>query len=68
MVVREIRSRDLYEVPLNEVVALIQRRLQRMPCASHDELMRHVLETYEWKRRTDKARTYLTAAIRLMYG
>ena len=67
VVVREIGTRDLYEVPLNEVVALIERRLEQVPRASHDELMRHVLDTYGWRRLTDKARTYLTAAIRLMY-
>ena len=67
VVVREIGSRDLYEVPLNEVVALMERRLERHPRATHEELMRHVLDTYGWKRLTDKARTYLTDAIRLMY-
>ena len=29
--------------------------------------MRFVLDTYGWMRLADKARTYLTAAIRLMY-
>ena len=67
VVVREIGARDLYEVPLNEVVSLMERRLDRMPGASHEQLMRHVLNTYGWKRLTDKARTHLTAAIRLMY-
>ena len=67
VVVREIGGRDLYEVPLNEVVALMERRLERVPGASHEELMRYVLNTYGWRRLTDKARTYLTAAIRLMY-
>jgi D-3-phosphoglycerate dehydrogenase len=67
VVVREIGNRDLYEVPLNEVVALMERRLEQIPRASHEELMRYVLDTYGWKRLTDKARTYLTAAIRLMY-
>ena len=67
VVVRELGSRDLYEVPLNEVVALMERRLERVPRASHEELMRYVLNTYGWKRLTDKARTYLTAALRLMY-
>ena len=68
VVVREIGSRDLYEVPLNEVVALMERRLERVPGASHEELMRHVLNTYGWRRLTDKARTYLTAALHLMYA
>ena len=68
VVVREIGSRDFYEVPLNEVVALLKRRLEMHPGASHEELMRYVLDTYGWKRLTDKARTYLTAAIRLMYA
>ena len=67
VVVREIGSRDLYEIPLNEVVALMERRLDKHPGASHEELMRHVLNTYGWRRLTDKARTYLTAAIHLMY-
>ena len=67
VVVREIGGRDLYEVPLNEVVTLMERRLGRHPGASHEELMRYVLNTYGWRRLTDKARTYLTAAIRLMY-
>ncbi len=67
VVVREIGSRDLYEVPLNEVVALLERRLKMHRGATHEELMRYVLDTYGWKRLTDKARTYLTAAIRLMY-
>ena len=67
VVVREIGSRDLYEVPLNEVVALMRQRLEQFPGASHEELMRFVLDTYGWKRLTDKARTYLTDAIRLMY-
>lgn len=67
VVLRKIGSRDLYEVPLNEVVALMESRLQRIPRASHEELMRFVLDTYGWRRLTDKARTYLTAAIRLMY-
>ena len=67
VVVREIGSRDLYEVPLNEVVALMERRIDMHPGASHEELMRYVLDTYGWKRLTDKARTYLTDAIRLMY-
>ena len=66
--VREIGSRDLYEVPLNEVAALIGLRLERYPGASHDQLMRYVLKSYGWRRLTDKARSYLTAAIRLMYG
>ena len=65
--VREIGSRDLYEVPLNEVAGLIAQRLDRYPKASHDQLMRYVLNTYGWRRLTDKARSYLTAAIRLMY-
>ena len=67
IVAREIGSRDLYEVPLNEVVALMERRLEAHPRATHEELMRYVLDTYGWKRLTDKARTYLTDAIRLMY-
>jgi len=67
VVVRKIGSRDLYEVPLNEVVALMRQRLDGFPSASHEELMRFVLDTYGWKRLTDKARTYLTDAIRLMY-
>ncbi|MDE0368822.1 MAG: hydroxyacid dehydrogenase [bacterium] len=67
VVVREIGSRDLYEVPMNEVVALMRQRLEGFPRASHEELMRFVLDTYGWKRLTDKARTYLTDAIRLMY-
>ena len=67
IVVREIGSRDLYEVPLNEVAALMERRLEIHPGASHEDLMRYVLDTYGWKRLTDKARTYLTDAIRLMY-
>ncbi len=67
VVVREIGNRDLYEVPLNEVVALMEGRLEQIPRASHEELMRYVLDTYGWKRLTDKARTYLTTAIRLMY-
>ena len=67
VVLRKIGGRDLYEVPLNEVVALMESRLQRIPRASHEELMRYILDTYGWKRLTDKARTYLTAAIRLMY-
>ncbi|MDE0169078.1 MAG: hydroxyacid dehydrogenase [bacterium] len=67
VVVREIGSRDLYEIPLNEVVALMERRLDKHPGASHEELMRHVLNSYGWRRLTDKARTYLTAAIHLMY-
>ena len=67
VVVREIGSRDLYEVPMNEVVALMRQRLEGFPSASHEELMRFVLDTYGWKRLTDKARTYLTDAIRLMY-
>lgn len=66
--VREIGSRDLYEVPLNEVATLIERRLARYPGASHDQLMRYVLNTYGWRRLTDKARVYLTQAIRIMYG
>ena len=68
VVVREIGTRDLYEVPLNEVAALMKLRLERHPNASHEGLMRYVLDTYGWKRLTDKARTYLTAAIRLMYA
>ena len=68
VVVREIGSRDLYEVPLNEVVALMERRLEMHPRATHEELMRYVLDTFGWKRLTDKARAYLTSAIRLMYG
>ena len=68
VVVREIGSRDLYEVPRNEIAALMRRRLDRHPSATHDRLMRHVLDTYGWKRLTDKARTYLTTAIQLMYG
>ena len=67
VLVREIGSRDLYEVPMNEVVALMERRLEVYPGATHEELMRFVLDTYGWKRLTDKARTYLTDAIRLMY-
>ena len=67
VVVREIGSRDLYEVPMNEVVALMERRLEMYTGATHEELMRYVLDTYGWKRLTDKARTYLTDAIRLMY-
>ncbi len=65
--VREIGNRDLYEVPLNEVGALMAQRLRKYPGASHDQLMRFVLDTYGWKRLTDKARLYLTAAIQLMY-
>ena len=67
VLVREIGSRDLYEVPMNEVVALMERRLEMYTGATHEELMRYVLDTYGWKRLTDKARTYLTDAIRLMY-
>ena len=67
VVVREIGGRDLYDVPLNEVVTLMERRRERHPGASHEELMRFVLNTYGWRRLTDKARTYLTAAIHLMY-
>ena len=67
VVVREIGGRDLYEVPLNEVVALMERRLERHPGASHEGLMRYVLDTYGWRRLTDKARTYLMTAIQLMY-
>ncbi len=67
VVVREIGSRDLYEIPLNEVVALMERRLDNHPGASHEQLMRHVLNSYGWRRLTDKARTYLTSAIHLMY-
>ena len=67
VVVREIGDRDLYEAPLNEVAGLMQRRMDRHPNITHDRLMRHVLDTYGWKRLTDKARTYLTSAIRLMY-
>jgi D-3-phosphoglycerate dehydrogenase len=67
VVVREIGARDLYEVPLNEIVALMVHRLERVPGASHEQLMRHVLDSYGWRRLTDKARTYLTSAIHLMY-
>ena len=67
VLVREIGNRDLYEVPLNEVVALFRRRLERHPSASHEALMRYVLDTYGWRRLTDKARTHLTTAIQLMY-
>ncbi len=67
IVVREIGNRNLYEVPLNEVAALMGRRLRKFPGASHDQLMRFVLNTYGWRRLTDKARQYLTAAIHLMY-
>ena len=66
--VREIGNRDLYEVPLNEVSTLMKRRLDSQPSASHEGLMRYVLDTYSWRRLTDKARAFLTAAIRLMYG
>jgi hypothetical protein len=45
----------------------MRQRLEGFPGASHEELMRFVLDTYGWKRLTDKARTYLTDAIRLMY-
>lgn len=65
--VREIGSRDLYEVPLNEIAALMKGRLERFPGASHDQIMRFALNTYGWKRLTDKAGAYLTAAIQLMY-
>ena len=67
VVVREIGDRDLYEVPLNEVAAMMQRRMDRHPNVTHDQLMRHVLDTYGWRRLTDKARIYLTSAIRLVY-
>ena len=65
--VREIGNRDLYEIPLTEIASLMGLRLERYRGASHDQLMRYVLNTYGWKRLTDKARSYLTAAIRLMY-
>ncbi len=65
VVVRTIGDRDLYEVPLNEVANLMLHRLDRHPNTTHDQLMRHVLDTYGWKRLTEKARKYLTAAIRL---
>ena len=55
-------------MPLNEVVILIKRRLERHPGASHEVLMRHVLDTYGWRRLTEKARTYLATAISLMYS
>ena len=67
VVVREIGNRDLYEVPLNEVAELMRGRLDRHPRTTHDALMRYVLDTYGWKRLTDKAHTYLESAIRLMY-
>lgn len=67
MVVRELGDRDLYETPLNEVAALMKRRLDHVPGADHEHLMRYVLDTYGWRRLTDKARTYLTSAIQIMY-
>ena len=67
VVVRQLGDRDLYEAPLNEIAELMQRRVDRHPSISHERLMRYVLDTYGWKRLTDKARTYLTSAIRLMY-
>ena len=67
VVVRHLGDRDLYEAPINEIAELMQRRMDRHPNITHDRLMRYVLDTYGWKRLTDKARTYLMSAIRLMY-
>ena len=67
VVVRRIGNRGLYEAPLNEIAHLMKQRMDRHPNATHESLMRYVLNTYGWRRLTDKARTYLTSAIDLMY-
>lgn len=64
---RHIGTREMYEVPLNEVAYLIKHRMDQRPTSSHDDLMRYVLNIYGWKRLTEKVRSYLTSAISIMY-
>lgn len=62
VVVRELGDRTLYEVPLNEIAALMapQRR------ASPDRLKRAVLDAYGLIRMTQTAEQYLDAALTLL--
>lgn len=67
VVMRQKGPRGMYEVPINEIAHLLKHRLDHRPRSSHDDLMRYTLNTYGWKRLTEKVRLYLTSAISAMY-
>lgn len=67
VVLRQIGTREMYEVPLNEVAHLIKHRKEQRPNSTHDDLMRYVLNSYGWRRLTEKVRSYLTSALSIMY-
>lgn len=67
VVLRQKGTRALYEVPINEIAHLLKHRLDQRPRSTHDDLMRYALNTYGWKRLTERVRLYLTSAISAMY-
>lgn len=67
VVLRQKGTRSLYEVPINEIAHLLKHRLDQRPRSAHDDLMRYALNTYGWKRLTERIRLYLTSAISAMY-
>ncbi len=64
-VVRRLGQRDLYEVPLNEIAALIDLLAEKSGPLTDEATMRAVLDIYGLSRLTPKVAEYLGAAARL---
>jgi len=66
VVVRERGPRDLYEIPLNEIAAVIEDLRRRRPLSRDESLMRDVLDVYDLVRMTSKTVDFLEAAFHLL--
>lgn len=66
VILRELGERDLYEVPLNEIAAVMLSRKSERNSSTRQELMRYVLDAYGLSRLTRRAENYLQAAFELM--
>jgi hypothetical protein len=65
VVVRQLGPRDLYEVPLDEIAALMDLLTSR-PLDDPEHTKRRILDAYSLQRRTSRASAYLDAALALL--
>jgi hypothetical protein len=66
VVVRELGERDFYEVPLDEIAALMEDLTGGRPRRSIEVAKRRVLDAYGGRKLTKKADQYLEAALELL--
>jgi len=66
VVVRELGERDFYEVPLDEIAALMEDLTGGRPRRSVEVTKRRVLDAYGGRKLTKKADQYLEAALELL--